>query len=41
MKNFNIKALVAVAIISLMGESVLQVSAAEVDNNEEIGRAHV
>lgn len=34
MKNFNIKALVAVAIISLMGESVLQVSAAEVDNNE-------
>ena len=34
MKNFNVKSLAVVAIISLMGGSVLQVSAAEVKNNE-------
>lgn len=34
MKNFGVKALAVAAIISLMGGSVLQVSAAEVENNE-------
>lgn len=34
MKNFSVKALAVAAIISLMGGSVLQVSAAEVKNNE-------
>ena len=34
MKNFGVKALAVAAIISLMGGSVLQVSAAEVKNNE-------
>lgn len=34
MKNFSVKALAVAAIISLMGGSVLQVSAAEVKNKE-------